>query len=787
MSNCLLRYAVVLLLASPFVGLVHAAAVFDNGGPAVINPGGSAMSDLLQAEDFQVAALTNLTAIRFWSLQSVAADYLGSIFWQIRTDSGGSPSTILGSGTATPTRIAAGAIFGFSQFQNDFSIFVPDVSPGKYWLTLHNGALSSTAFKDFYWSWADLNATNTPTSRGREQSLNPLIPGFTPNDQEHAFTVLNDVPEPGAVVLVAAGLAFLTVRSKRRLMGFQYRAGLLAMLLTGALPGQQAPALVMPMVNHGVSESLFVLALQDPSATALPFAATEMVQKHGPLIGDIETTSSEAAISAPPSISVLQTSAPRALNAVASNSFEGPGQGMPGFSVSGVPPDPTIAVGPNHIIAWVNTQFAIFDKAGNKLLPGNGFVNGNSLFAGIGNSCQTTNRGDPILQYDRLADRWILSQFAFGVNSNGAIVGPYLQCVAISTTNNPLGSYLRYSATFSSTSPSGFNDYGKLSVWPDGYYFTFNVFGGSPAGNNTGAGLCAMDRTSMLAGSATAAMLCAPITFYAGGAAFLPADLDGSTLPTTLAQGNPMVRYSFGGISLRIVKIKPDFGANTLTFNDGFGGPPGSFVNIPVGPTTVACNGGAGDCIEQPGTTTLLDTLADRLMYRLEYRNRGGVDSLIVNQSIDPDGAGPRSSAIRWYEIRSPFANPPSLFQNATFDPGASGSRWMGSMAMDKLGNILLGYSVVNTATNLKPSIAVTGRLRSDLRNQMQSEQVIFTGTGSQTVSGSTPIDRWGDYTTMQVDPVDDCTFWYINQYLAANGVFNWRTRISSFKFNGCQ
>jgi hypothetical protein len=476
----------------------------------------------------------------------------------------------------------------------------------------------------------------------------------------------------------------------------------------------------------------------------------------------------------------IQTRATAPLAVVPGISFEGPGLGMAGFTIAGAPPDTTMAVGPNHIVAWVNTQYAVFDKSGNKLLPGNGFVNGNTLFTGMGNVCETTNRGDPILQYDRLADRWFLSQFAF--NTTGSPpqpIAPYLQCIAVSTTNNPLGSYFRYTISFSSVSPSGLNDYGKLGVWPDAYYTSYNIFGGSPAGSNTGAGLCASNRTKMLAGDATATTLCAPIGTYAGGSfGFLPADLDGSTLPTDVTQGGIFMRQSTAP-ALRILKLKANFAASTVTLTDGFGGALGSYVEIPLPTTTRACNGGGGACVAQPGTTTLLDTLGDRLMYRLAYRNRAGVDSLIVTQSVDPDGAGARSSAPRWYEIRSPFSATPTLLQNATYDPGASGDRWMGSIAMDQFGNMLLGYSVVNAGTGLKPSIAVAGRLLSDPVNTLQAESTVITGTGSQTGG----LTRWGDYTTMQIDPADDATFWFIGQYLAADGSFNWHTRIASYKF----
>ncbi len=339
---------------------------------------------------------------------------------------------------------------------------------------------------------------------------------------------------------------------------------------------------------------------------------------------------------------------------------------------------------------------------------------------------------------------------------------------------------------FSSTAPEGFNDYGKLGIWPDGYYTSYNIFQGSPAGGNSGAALCVSDRVKMLAGDPTATTLCTPTAFYAGGAAFLPADLDGTTLPSTTAQGGIFIRYSTA-LQLRMIKLKPNFTAGTITFNDGFGGATGSFVGLNTGATTFPCNGGGGACVAQPGTTNLLDTLGTRLMYRAAFRNRGGVESLLVAQSVDPDGAGSRSSAFRWYEIRNPLGNPadvvvanrPTLFQNATYDPGATGDRWMGSVAMDGNGNIAAGYSLANATAGTRPSIGIAGRESSDALNTFQSEIVAFTGTGSQTGG----LTRWGDYSTIQVDPSDDRTFWYIGEYLSADGSFNWRTRIVSYAF----
>ncbi|MCB1607922.1 MAG: hypothetical protein KDI71_13200, partial [Xanthomonadales bacterium] len=533
-----------------------------------------------------------------------------------------------------------------------------------------------------------------------------------------------------------------------------------------------------PMQFHGESPSLIEIA-RNPVPVALgmgQFQEDEVEE-----LVELDEPGPEGVLPQ----SFVQTEAPKPLAAIAGTQFEGPGVGLSGFVMTGAPPDHTLAVGPNHIVAWVNSRYAVFDKNGTPLLPGN-VATGNSLFVGVGNECETTNRGDPILQYDRLADRWILSQFAFGV-SGGSPVAPYFQCFAVSTSGDPTGTYVRYSVQFSATSPSGFNDYGKLGIWPDAYYTSYVMFGGSPAGGNTGAALCASDRDKMLAGDPTATTLCTPVDFYASGSAFLPADLDGTTLPSDLTQGGIFMRVS-SAQALRYLKLKPNFAAGTITFNNGFGGASGSFINLPVA-LQFACNGTGGTCVAQPGTTNQLDTLGSRLMYRLAFRNRGGVESMLVTHSVDPDGAGGRGAVVRWYEIRNPLGNPsdpvvanrPVIFQNGTYDPGSSGNRWMGSIAMDQFGNIMLGYSVVDSATGLKPSIGIAGRELNDPLNTLQTEIVALTGTGSQTGT----LTRWGDYSTIQVDPVDDATFWYIGQYLSSDGTFNWRTRIVSYKFPG--
>jgi hypothetical protein len=228
---------------------------------------------------------------------------------------------------------------------------------------------------------------------------------------------------------------------------------------------------------------------------------------------------------------------------------------------------------------------------------------------------------------------------------------------------------------------------------------------------------------------------------------------------------------NFGTNSLNLWKFHVDFATPA---NSTFTGP----TNIPVAAFTAACAGG-GTCIPQPSTKNKLDSLADRLMYRLAYRNFGTHESLVVTHSVTVSG-GKRSSTtgVRWYELRSPNGTP-TVFQQGTYAPD-SDSRWMGSIAMDKLGDMALGYSVSSGSTF--PSIRYTGRLATDPLGTMEAETSIKAGAGSQTGS----LHRWGDYSSMSVDPVDDCTFWYTTEYLQTTGSFNWSTQIASFKFTGC-
>lgn len=427
--------------------------------------------------------------------------------------------------------------------------------------------------------------------------------------------------------------------------------------------------------------------------------------------------------------------------------FAGLGQGDYGFNVGSAPPDTTGAVGATQFVQWVNTSLVVFSKTnGAKLL---GPISGNQLFTNLGGRCATTNDGDPIVNYDKAANRWVLTQFVAS--------SPYLQCVAVSQTSDATGAYNLYAFTL-----PNFGDYPKLSVWPDAYYISFNVFNGNTF---AGARACAYDRAKMLTGAA-ATQVCFQLSTSYGG--LLPADLDGATAPPA---GSPNYFVNFGTSKLNVWKFHADFATPA---NSTFTGP----TALTVASFTTAC-GSTGTCIPQPGVTQKLDSLSDRLMYRLAYRNLGGTQSLLLNHSVRVGTKTTSPTGIRWYELRL-NGTTPSVYQTGTYSPDTT-HRWMGSIAMDKVGNIAVGYSA--SSGSVYPSIRYSGRAPGDALGTLQAENTIIAGSGSQ--NGS--LSRWGDYSTMSVDPVDDCTFWYTTEYEAARGSFNWSTRIASFKFPSCQ
>ncbi len=463
-----------------------------------------------------------------------------------------------------------------------------------------------------------------------------------------------------------------------------------------------------------------------------------------------------------PSDGALQTSSTAAVATTAGLNFAGVGNGDYGFTPNAAPPDTNGAVGATQYVQWVNESFAVFSKSTGALIKGP--VAGNQLFQALGvtHPCAVNNDGDPIAQYDKQAGRWVLTQFSV---TGGP---PFYQCVAVSTTSDATGTFNVYAFQ-----QPNFNDYPKIGVWPDAYYATFNMFSGN---SFVGARACALNRSAMLAGAA-AAQVCFQLS--ASFASLLPADLDGASgaVGTTSppAAGTPNFLLNFGTNSLNLWTFHVDFATpanSTLT------GP----TNIPVAAFSAACNGGS--CIQQPNTRQKLDSLGDRLMYRLTYRNfAGNHESLVVNHSVRV-GTTKRNpfTGVRWYELRrTPSGSGGfSVFQQGTYSPDST-FRWMGSIAMDKTGDIAVGYSA--SSSSVFPSIRYTGRVPGDAAGTLQAETSLLAGSGSQLPS----LNRWGDYSAISVDPGDDCTFFYTTEYLKSSGTFNWSTRIGSFKFPGCQ
>ena len=446
-----------------------------------------------------------------------------------------------------------------------------------------------------------------------------------------------------------------------------------------------------------------------------------------------------------------------------------------------MPPDSNGDVGPHDYVQWVNVHLQVYDKtthAGRFASP----IPGNQIWAVLsGSLCSSTNNGDPIVLYDPMADRWLLSQLAFATDSLGNPVGPFAICVAVSTTGDPTGSYTAYQYTLSSTL---LPDYPKWSVWPDGYYLTVNDFDASKSFAFAGAGVFVFDRTRMLAGQ-TAGWV-SPGSPIGGGTTYgglLPATLNGWNLPPAGSSAYVASIDDTGTGSqsdtFRIWKIKPNF--STSPASVVMSGP----TNLPITGFTT----GVGGIPQGDSRTKPLDPLDDRAMYRLNYRNFGDHESLVVNHTVE---VATNQAGVRWFEVRDPGGTP-TVYQQSTYAPDTT-SRWMGSVNMDHSGDMALGFSAASTT--VYPSIRWTARLAGDPLNTMAGDTNL--GTGESTIAAgsswqyngpftSNPT-RWGDYSSMSIDPTDDCTFWYTNEYIGTQNTRGpaWQTRIASFRLPQC-
>jgi len=446
-----------------------------------------------------------------------------------------------------------------------------------------------------------------------------------------------------------------------------------------------------------------------------------------------------------------------------------------GFRVN--PPDPNGEVGPNHYVEMINLVFAVYDKNGNKLL---GPVDTGTLWAGFAIPDCTDPSGDPVVLYDQLEDRWLLTQFT----TRGPI---FYNCVAISQTGDPTGAYFRYAFSAGEFFP----DYPKYGVWTNSYLLTSRDFGPT---TEYGISVYALEKNKMINGEPNARAVhffldSAVVPISQIGDGLLPADIDGTRRPINGAPAPIVGTQDDGGPygatfdALNIWELSVKWQANpvaSITLKTQL--PVASFDSI------FPCAPGSRDCLPQPGITNpaqYLDILSyrQRPTFRLAYRNFGTYESLVTNQSVE---ARPGVAGARWYEIRR-TSGTYSVYQQGTYAPNDGVHRWMGSIAMDKNGNMALGYSVVN-ATTVYPGIRYTGRLAGDTLGEMTlGEGTIIDGSGVQRTTNS----RWGDYTDITIDPVDDCTFWYVNEYYTLAGQISstagWQTRIASFKLPGCQ
>jgi hypothetical protein len=448
-----------------------------------------------------------------------------------------------------------------------------------------------------------------------------------------------------------------------------------------------------------------------------------------------------------------------------------------------LPPDTNGEVGATQFVQAVNSDFAVYSKSGQVLRAATPI---DALWSGTSSECAVHDDGDPVVVYDQFAGRWLISEFV-------ALPGAgeqYAECIAVSTTGDATGTYNLYEFDWGS---SMFLDYPKLGVWRDGYYMSANEF---PAGQETSAGAAAIvfERSAMLNGQPARFVWFDESAANPTGGQWigqLPGDADGSRLPPAGAPdvfaevddptGVPPQSANDLGFDLRLWRFHVDWSSPQASTFGNDGQP--SFT-LAVAPFVRAqCVYGYGDCALQKDGVQGLDVLGDRLMFRLAYRNYGDHESLVLNHTVKAGSL----DGIRWYEVRNPL-NAPTIYQQGTYAPDDSVTdplyRWMGSVAMDKKGDIALGYSASGPGDY--PSLRYTGRAAGDPAGQMtQAEQTIYTGTGPQTE----PEGRWGDYSDLTVDPTDDCTFYYTSEYLASDTVVigTWRTRVGSFRFPGCK
>jgi hypothetical protein len=438
-------------------------------------------------------------------------------------------------------------------------------------------------------------------------------------------------------------------------------------------------------------------------------------------------------------------------------------------------PDTNGDVGPNHYVQAVNESFRVFDKNGNPLTDPITF---NSLFAllGGGTPCgNRQNRGDPFLFYDQIADRWVITDYAFPFPTIS-----FWECIAVSQTSDPTGAYFLYALQVDPANANRLGDYPKFGLWPDAYYLTMNEITDFTTFN--GVRVYALDRGSMISGGPTDA-----VGFTIGLAGLGNAQ---SLVPASFRTGNPppageqefllAVDSTFPGVVLTQVYgwlFHVDF-VSPANSTLGVGPDHSPNAEIAVDPFIEAWTAETFNLVPQQGTTDKLDTLGYWIMTPLVYQNRNGTESLWADQTVMlnyPDGP----TAINWYQFDVTGGTFPSTpVQQQAWSNGNDGLwRWLPSIAVDQNGNVAIGYSV--SSPTMFPSVRYAGRLASDPRNDLgQGEAVLINGTGSQTET----YNRWGDYSMTTIDPVDGISFWHTNEYYTTTSSRNWYTRVGKFR-----
>jgi hypothetical protein len=450
------------------------------------------------------------------------------------------------------------------------------------------------------------------------------------------------------------------------------------------------------------------------------------------------------------------------------------------------PPDTNGAVGRNHYVQQTNLLVRVWDKSGNPLTAP---FKLSGLFAPLGGQCAAPDRGDPVVLYDAISDRWILSQFAFiALNTP-----PYHQCIAVSKNGDPTGSYFLYDFV---TAGVEFPDYPKVGVWPDGYYMMVHQF--TNGGPFNGTGFYAFNRAKMILGDPTANYIYFNFNLAShpeGVGGSLPSTVDGLNLPPP-GRPNTFAYFTttdFGDPAngIRLFDFHADFAipANSTFTERSESTYAAPLAVAPFSVITPASRRAVPQPAPASGVTMALDAITDRFMHRMQYRNRGGFETLVMTHNVGAPASatfGTFRAAPRYYELRRALpAGSFTVNEQATFAPADGVSRWMASASEDGQGNLAVGYSV--SSATVFPGISYAGRLATDPPGGLaQGETSLIAGTGAQRSTGN----RWGDYSALTVDPSDDCTFWYTDEYYTLAGqtasTVGWQTRIGKFKFTQC-